>query len=441
VRFNPAKQWRTASPPAGSEEDYQPAAFSAFTALPVAGRVPWSSCGYYLSARPAFTFDPLLHAGCYYVQEASSMFVEQALRQTSDLRKALRVLDLCAAPGGKSTLLQSLISKDSLLVSNDVIKSRAAILEENIIKWGASNVVVTNNDPAHFARLQDYFDVIVVDAPCSGSGLFRKDAEAISEWSENNVALCSQRQQRILADVWPALKPGGILIYATCSYSPAEDEAIIDWLLSTHEAGTLPLQLQEDWMITTSFTAQHKASTYRFFPGKTMGEGFFLAVLQKNEAAASTAPRWPKTGLEKVSAKAEKACLPLIDASQPMLLFHQKEAIVALPSIFEKDILLLQSALYIKKAGVVLGTLAGNTLLPDHQLALSTLAGENIPRISLNVEQAIQYLRKQEFTIDTPHRGWARVTYHGYALGWIKMLEKRFNNYYPKEWRILKAPA
>ena len=164
-------------------------------------RVPWSSSGYYLPERPFFTFDPLLHAGVYYVQEASSMFLEQALKQTVSLDQPLKVLDLCAAPGGKSTLLQSLINSDSLLVSNDVIRSRANILEENLTKWGAENVVVTNNDPKDFTRLENFFDVIVVDAPCSGSGLFRRDPEAINEWSVQNVALCSQRQQRILADI------------------------------------------------------------------------------------------------------------------------------------------------------------------------------------------------------------------------------------------------
>jgi 16S rRNA C967 or C1407 C5-methylase (RsmB/RsmF family) len=187
--------------------------------LPALSPVPWSSFGYYLAERPSFTFDPRFHAGAYYVQEASGMFLEQALKQTVDLSRSVKVLDLCAAPGGKSTHIQSLLSRESILVSNDVIRSRAAVLEENMTKWGAPNVVVTNNDPAHLARLPHYFDVLVIDAPCSGSGLFRRDPDAIGEWSENNVQLCSQRQQRIIADVWPALKPGGILIYSTCSYS------------------------------------------------------------------------------------------------------------------------------------------------------------------------------------------------------------------------------
>ena len=193
-------------------------------------KVLWSSNGYYLFERPSFTLDPLFHAGAYYVQEASSMFLEEVLKQTVDLTRPLRVLDLCAAPGGKSTLIQSVISKDSLLVSNEVIKTRVNILAENIAKWGAPNVIVTNNDPSDFKRLPGYFDVIVVDAPCSGSGLFRKDPNAINEWSENNVALCAQRQQRSLADILPSLKEGGVLIYSTCSYSQSEDEDISNWL-------------------------------------------------------------------------------------------------------------------------------------------------------------------------------------------------------------------
>ncbi len=196
-----------------------------------AEKLLWSSNGFYLQQRPSFTLDPLFHAGAYYVQEASSMFLEEALKQTVDLSQSIKVLDLCAAPGGKSTLIQSVINDTSLLVSNEVIKTRVNVLSENITKWGAANVIVTNNDAKDFQRLPDYFDVIVVDAPCSGSGLFRKDPDAIREWSEQNVQLCSQRQQRILADVLPALKDDGVLIYSTCSYSQEEDEAIADWLI------------------------------------------------------------------------------------------------------------------------------------------------------------------------------------------------------------------
>src|SRR5688572_5876321 len=188
IRRNPLKlsgitEWST-----GSGQSNAPV-------IKVEGNVPWSSFGFYLTERPSFTFDPVFHAGCYYVQEASSMFLEQALKQTVDLSKEIRVLDLCAAPGGKSTHIQSLISANSLLVSNEVIKNRTNVLKQNILKWGSTNVVVTNNDPKNFARLEGFFDVLVIDAPCSGSGLFRRDTEAINEWSEDNVLLCCGRQK------------------------------------------------------------------------------------------------------------------------------------------------------------------------------------------------------------------------------------------------------
>jgi 16S rRNA C967 or C1407 C5-methylase (RsmB/RsmF family) len=222
IRINPAKQ--SISTPLDGLQPHPSTTLRAAS-------VPWSSLGYYLHQRPSFTLDPLLHAGTYYVQEASSMFLEQAVKQTTDTSQPLMVLDLCAAPGGKSTLLQSVISNQSLLVSNEVIQSRVNILKENIIKWGSGNVIVTNNDPKDFSKLSGLFDVVVIDAPCSGSGLFRRDPEAINEWSEANVQLCSQRQQRIIADAWNCLKEEGVLIYSTCSYSTEEDEAILDWTI------------------------------------------------------------------------------------------------------------------------------------------------------------------------------------------------------------------
>ena len=208
-------------------------------------KIPWASNGFYLSERPSFTLDPLFHAGTYYVQEASSMFLEQAMKQSVDLSQQLLVLDLCAAPGGKSTLLQSIISKKSLLVSNEVIHTRVNILKENCIKWGSSNVVVTNNDPKDFSKLKGLFDVVVIDAPCSGSGLFRRDADAIKEWSEDNVQLCSQRQQRIIADTWNCLKEDAVLIYSTCSYSSSEDEDILDWMMEKWKVESIKLKVKK----------------------------------------------------------------------------------------------------------------------------------------------------------------------------------------------------
>ena len=225
-----------------------PAKISA-SPFPESKPIPWSSTGYYLPDRPSFTLDPLLHAGAYYVQEASGMFLEQCLKQTIDLSLPLKVLDLCAAPGGKSTLIQSFLSEESLLVSNEVIKSRASILVENISKWGDENVIVTNNDPRDFSRLPGFFDVMVVDAPCSGSGLFRRDPGAIDEWSASAVETCAMRQQRILSDAYECLKQNGILIYSTCSYSPQENEDVCDWLLAEHNLTSLKISIKPEWNI------------------------------------------------------------------------------------------------------------------------------------------------------------------------------------------------
>lgn len=402
-----------------------------------ASPVLWSLFGYYLEQRPSFTLDPLLHAGCYYVQEASSMFLEQALKQTADLSKPLKVLDLCAAPGGKSTLLQSLITAGSLLVSNEVIKSRSTILQENITKWGAANVVVTNNDPKDFARLPDFFDVMVIDAPCSGSGLFRRDPNAIEEWSEANVLLCSQRQQRIVADALPALKKNGVLIYCTCSYSVEEDEAVVDWLCQELGLSSLPLAIDESWNIVQSFTPQHKSACYRFYPDKLKGEGFFIACLQKNAGAELSHSSKQKT--PKLSKAEQQAVSGWIDPGAPLHLFRHKEDVIAVPQSFEPYIPLLQEQLYLRQAGITLGKLVNNALIPDHALALSTIYNNSLPTISLEAGQALQYLRRADVALDTMLKGWALMQYEGHNLGWAKLLPNRLNNYYPKEWRILKG--
>lgn len=401
--------------------------------------IPWTSHGYYLPTRPSFTFDPAFHGGLYYVQEASSMFLEQALKQTTDLSKDIRVLDLCAAPGGKSTLIQSLITPDSLLVSNDVIKSRAGILEENLTKWGAANVIVTNNDPAHFAKLENFFDVLVIDAPCSGSGLFRRDEEAITEWSEQNVQLCSQRQQRILADSFAALKEGGTLIYSTCSYSKEEDEAMVDWLLQEFDLESLPLHTQQEWGIVETVSERGKGHGYRFFPDKVKGEGLFLACFRKRSGTGAT-PRTPKKSKWQKISKAEAEIIkPWLKKEAPVQLWKQGDMIIAFPASLEEALLITSDHLYLRKAGIIIGKIAGNSLVPDHALALSNLLAENIVAVSLKKEEALQYLRKEEVKITTTHTGWTLVLYEGIALGWVKVLANRINNYYPSAWRILKS--
>lgn len=402
-------------------------------------RIPWTSNGYYLSERPSFTFDPAFHGGAYYVQEASSMFLEQALKQTTDLSKDIRVLDLCAAPGGKSTLLQSLITPGSLLISNDVIKTRAAILEENLTKWGVANTIVTNNDPAHFARLENFFDVLVIDAPCSGSGLFRRDEEAIKEWSEQNVQLCSQRQQRILADSFACLKEGGVLVYSTCSYSKEEDEDILDWLMQEFELESLPLQTDPAWGIVETISNASKASGYRFFPDQVKGEGLFLACFRKKEGSSNTVRPPKKTKWQKIS-KAEVAVIqPWLNDQLSIQLWKQGDMIIALPTSLEEALHVAAEHLYLRKAGIIIGKLAGNGLVPDHALALSNLLATSTVAVSLKRDSALQYLRREEVTISAQQTGWTLVKYDGISLGWIKVLPNRINNYYPSAWRILKS--
>jgi 16S rRNA C967 or C1407 C5-methylase (RsmB/RsmF family)/NOL1/NOP2/fmu family ribosome biogenesis protein len=392
--------------------------------------IPWTQYGYYLESRPSFTFDPLFHAGCYYVQEASSMLLEQALKQTINLSQPLKILDLCAAPGGKSTHIQSLISKESLLVSNEVIRSRANVLKDNIIKWGCENVVVTNNDPKDFARLENYFDVIVVDAPCSGSGLFRRDADAIDEWSENNVQLCSQRQQRILADVWPVLKKDGILIYSTCSYSKEEDEEIVKWVMDNFFVELRSLVVEKSWGIIES------GGGYRCWPDKVKGEGFFIACFQKNEedtAAAFKTRSRPEQATKKEIEMVEKWV-----RKDGLDFIKHLNTVYAWPEQHTNDFSFLLGQLRVIYSGILLGELIRDKLIPAHPLAMSNIVSDTIQKLTLDYDQSIQYLQRKELNLPVKEKGWQLVTYQGNSLGWVNILPNRINNYYPKELRILK---
>ena len=245
-----------------------------------ASPIAWCEEGYYLKERPMFVLDPLWHVGAYYVQEASSMFLHHALKQIAPNAGSMHVLDLCAAPGGKTTLLANYFKK-GLVVANETIKNRNAILVENTTKWGADNIVVTQNDPSHFKALPQFFDVLLIDAPCSGSGLFRKDPDAIEHWSEDAVQHCSVRQSRIIEDSIDCLKEGGYLIYSTCSYSMQEDENILDKIAAMEGMKSIDLNIDNVWGIIQSESPIHHSKGYRFYPDKIKGEGFFLAVFKK----------------------------------------------------------------------------------------------------------------------------------------------------------------
>lgn len=399
--------------------------------------IPWCNQGRYLIGRPSFTTDPLIHAGAYYVQEASSMFLEMAVQQTCDLNASLRVLDLCAAPGGKSTHLLSLLNQDSLLVSNEVIRQRVNVLSENISKWGSASVVVTHNDPAHFQRLPEFFDLIVVDAPCSGSGLFRKDPLAIESWSVANVDLCSQRQQRILADVMDSLKSGGILIYSTCSYSIEEDENNADWLLQEMQMEPFKLSIPQNAGIVETASPRSHAPGYRFFPDKVDGEGFYLAAFKKKGMAKRADVMQVTKDWQTVSKQAIAILQKWVQPNENISFISWESQLLAVPATQLNAIQQLQKHLYIRKAGTLAGSIIRDEWIPDHDMAMNPLMKIEVPKISLNKSDALQYLRRNVFELDTGLKGWALVQFEGINLGWIKLLPGRINNYYPKDWRIL----
>jgi NOL1/NOP2/fmu family ribosome biogenesis protein len=351
-----------------------------------------------------------------------------------DLSKPVRVLDLCAAPGGKSTLMQSLVSRDSLLLANEVIKSRVPVLHQNLVKWGLPNGFISHNDPEAFGRLPGFFDLLLVDAPCSGSGLFRRDPAAAGEWSAEAVKLCSRRQQRILTGAWPSLKENGILIYSTCSYSPEENEEQVDHLLGHFNCESLRLAIDPAWNIVETLSPKANGYGYRFYPDKLKGEGFFLAVLRKKEGTARLPdsrqkPEWPD--------KKEETLLRKFIPDQNLRFIRIGEGIHVLPAPLIQVLPLLKERLYLKKAGVLAGRMARDEWIPDHELALCTALDPGMPGLELPVAGALHYLRRETLVPPVAGKGWLPVRFQGLSLGWAKLLSGRINNYYPKSWRIL----
>jgi 16S rRNA C967 or C1407 C5-methylase (RsmB/RsmF family)/NOL1/NOP2/fmu family ribosome biogenesis protein len=413
-----------------------PAKPSSLEGMQIEGNVPWCDAGRYLSIRPSFTLDSAFHGGAYYVQEASSMFIDYIVRQLyAEDSQPKHVLDLCAAPGGKSTLLAAALP-GSFIVSNEVIKTRVSVLAENISKWGSSNVLVTNNDPKDFQRLPGYFNLMVVDAPCSGSGLFRKDAEAIEEWSEANVQLCSMRQQRILADAIGSLQENGYLIYSTCSYSKDEDEDICDWIIDELKLTPVNIPINSSWGIVETLSSKHKVLGYRFYPDKVMGEGFFVACFKQTNPVDEY---YPYSNSLPLASKQERAIIdPFINSPSDYTFYKQKDLIVAFPNKWQEEVAAVSKALSVRKSGVAIGEIKGKDLIPHHELALSNIISNDIPYVDLDKEQALKYLKRQDLSIDATLKGWALSRFGNINLGWMKVLPNRVNNYYPTNWRILK---
>ena len=374
---------------------------TAVTPMDADGQVPWCPDGFYLRERPLFTADPLFHAGTYYVQEASSMFLDHVLRHLlkggAGTFAPHRVLDLCSAPGGKSTLLRAILPDDCLLISNEPIRSRAQILAENMAKWGHTNVLVTQNYAAEIARSIEPVDLILADVPCSGEGMFRKEDEAVRQWSPRLVAECAALQRTIVTEIWPALCPGGFLVYSTCTFNPEEDECNVEWIARELGADVLAIPTEPAWGIRGDLRAESAdLPCYHFLPGQVRGEGFFLAVLQKRGDAASELPITENTQFigERSSTKKQRKT-------------HQK---------------LIKQA---KKAGSIV------------TLPTNLLDETDVPRIELSLTDAVRYLQREALVLppDTPV-GHVQVCYRGQRLGLMNNLGTRANNLYPKEWRI-----
>ncbi len=369
------------------------------THLPIERQVPWCRDAFYLSSRPDFTLDPLLHAGAYYVQEAASMFLDKVITThcpDSMFATGAMALDLCAAPGGKSTLLRAALPEQVTLMSNEPDRRRANILMENMQKQGHPNVIVTNNFPKDYNRSGLLFDLILTDVPCSGEGMFRKDEGAIGEWSLQNVMKCAALQRSIVEEIWPCLKPGGVLIYSTCTFNTHEDEENVRWIIEELGAEILSVSCDDDWNITGSLLNDWQQPVYRFIPGTTIGEGLFMAVLRKPDDG-STHYRKP----------------------------DMKKAL---------------SRLRILSDGNPIGTVKGKNVIPAHAEALlSTLPKDKYPMVELSLDEALHYLHHDAIVLppDTP-RGFVVVTYQSLPLGFVKNIGNRANNLYPQEWKIKK---
>jgi 16S rRNA C967 or C1407 C5-methylase (RsmB/RsmF family)/NOL1/NOP2/fmu family ribosome biogenesis protein len=405
--------------------------------LPIsAERIPWCETGIFLNERPSFTLDPIFHSGAYYVQEASSMFVEQAFRQIEHGKDRI-VLDLCAAPGGKSTHLLSLMDSSDLLVANEVIRSRVSVLEENIRKWGHQNVVVCSNDPADFSNLDGLFDVILVDAPCSGEGLFRRDASAIQHWSVDNTNLCSTRQRRILADIWPSLKNGGYLIYSTCTFNPSENEENLKWLAENNEVESIRIPLQGNWGVEEIET--NSLFGYRFLPHKVKGEGFFLTLIRKKDGNDSySIPKKIKSRLE-IMPKQFTEVRNWLNTSDSEF-FAKSEFLIAFPESKIPVLNAISEQLRVISFGLPVAQFKKNDLLPEHTFALSVDRNPDIfESIELDLRDALFFQKKDEIRINSATKGWLLVQFHDVPLGFVKNLGNRANNYFPKEWRIRMA--
>ena len=393
-------------------------------------QVGWCEEGLYLDHRPQFTLDPLLHAGAYYVQEASSMFVSHVIRHLVD--QPVFCLDLCAAPGGKTTAAISALPQGSQLVSNEIDRRRARILAENITKWGSPDVTVTSNAPKDFKPLRHVFNLVITDVPCSGEGMFRKDEGAVADWSLAKVKECATLQHSIINDIWDCLKPGGLLIYSTCTFNVDEDEHMVDYICQKLGGMALEVPVAEEWNIHKPLIGN--APCYRFMPHFTKGEGLFMAVIRKDEGKSL-----PCKAMKATKYKRSKEFLNNWVNAEVVLEQNKNGVITAIPlNHVPLHDAVANSGLFVLQSGVELGTVKGKDIIPSHNLALSNiLSKEAFPNVEVSFDVALDYLRRMAIVLppDSP-TGYVLLTYRGLPIGFVKNLGSRCNNIYPQEWRI-----
>lgn len=400
--------------------------------------VPWCPQGFYLGERPQFTFDPAMHQGLYYVQDASSMAIHAAIAQalSSDpglAARPIRYLDACAAPGGKTTAAITALSPTALVVANEYDFRRAEVLAENVAKWGSPRSIVTRGDTKRLAALPGFFDIIAVDAPCSGEGMMRKDPAAVSQWTPALVQSCAATQRQILANAWHALAPGGWLIYSTCTFNRVENEENLEWLIAQTGAEARDIDmLREVPGIEKGIGTRQPC--YRFLPGRIEGEGLFMALVRK-----------PGANIRGESARAAKEPKSPFSATVKSWLADPHDWVVAMigdeayarPKALAADMETVCKALDAISPGLHAASVKGRDLVPAHELALSTaLRPDAFPSVEVDKSQAIAYLQRQPVAIPQAPKGYALLRYEGYPLGFEKNLGNRANNLYPKNWRI-----
>ncbi len=401
--------------------------------------VKWCKEGRYLQTRPQFTLMPSFHAGAFYVQEASSMFLKAAISAVENMLPSVPVcLDLCAAPGGKATLLMSKMAERGIVVANEVIRNRAWILRENVCKWGLPGAIVCNKSPEEITQSGQQFDLVTIDAPCSGEGMFRKDDTAIAEWSPKAAADCALRQRKILSDIWPAIRTGGFIIYSTCTFNPAENEENMAWAIETLGAENIPIPLPSDEGITT--ISYPSGEGYAFYPHKLRGEGFFLSLLRKtSDDAPSPRSATKKRNTTKISIKETTEGRELTQGLKTYIFDNE---IFGFPADRASQMAQIAQALQPILTGTPIGSIAGKKgFAPAPELPLSTAyAPDSLPTANVDKITALKFLHGDtDLNLNIASEGWTSISYNNLYLGFVKTIGRRLNNYYPKEWRIRMA--